>query len=270
MQHKNINYKNGTIFYHVSGKGIPVVLLHGFAEDGNVWQAQIDFLQTRFLVIVPDISGSGRSSIANWKDHIGMDDFADSIKAILDEEQITGCVVIGHSMGGYIALAFAEKYPHLLNGLGLFHSSAFADTEEKKQTRLKAIGFIENNGGYTFIKNTTPGLFASAFTKNNPEKINALIEEGKSFAENTLIQYYKAMISRPDRTAVLSYFTKPVLFIIGEQDKAVPLELSLQQCYLPAQSHIYILKNTAHMGMWEEPEKANNALLSFLQAMSQH
>jgi pimeloyl-ACP methyl ester carboxylesterase len=94
--------------------------------------------------------------------------------------------------------------------------------------------------------------------------VEALIEDAKNFTDEALIQYYEAMIARPDRTAVLKNFNHPVLFLIGEQDAAVPLQSSLQQCHLPVQSHVHILGNSAHMGMWEETEKANKLLLQFL------
>lgn len=265
MQHKTITYKGCEVYYKIIGKGKPVVFLHGFAEDGNVWQYQIDSLQDHYQLIIPDIPGSGKSAMANWQAEIDMDALAESIKAILDTEKITSCAIIGHSMGGYILLAMAEKYPGLLSSFGLFHSSAFADTEEKKQARVKSIDFINNNGALAFIQSTTPNLFAPSFTKNHPKEITALVENGKYFTNEVLIQYYKAMISRPDRTNILLQFTNPILFIIGEQDKAVPLTISLQQCYLPQQSHIFILKETAHMGMWEEKAKSNKILLDFLQ-----
>ena len=172
--------------------------------------------------------------------------------------------MIGHSMGGYITLAFAEKYPGSLKAFGLFHSSAFADNEEKKDTRRKAIEFIKTKGAHTFLKSTTPTLFAKAFTEEYAEKITALIEEGKNFTNAALIQYYDAMINRPDRTAILQNFNNPILFIIGEHDQAIPLQSSLQQCYLPSRSNVNILTRSAHMGMWEEKEKANEILFNFL------
>jgi pimeloyl-ACP methyl ester carboxylesterase len=91
-----------------------------------------------------------------------------------------------------------------------------------------------------------------------------LIEEGKKFSNESLVQYYKAMIERPDRTDVLKKLNTPVLFIIGENDMAIPLQSSLQQCYLPNQSYVTILEKSAHMGMWEEVEKTNKALFNFL------
>jgi pimeloyl-ACP methyl ester carboxylesterase len=262
-----ISYKSADIFYRVIGKGSPVVLIHGFAEDGEVWKYQTDFLKDHYQLIIPDLPGSGQSA---FNDQLStMDDYAEVIKAILDNEKITNCILIGHSLGGYITLAFEEKYPQLLKAFGLFHSTAFADTEEKKQTRLKAIDFINANGVYNFIKSTTNNLFANLFKKDHPEQIEALIEQGRNFSSGALIQYYRAMIARPDRVHVLKNSTKPVLFIIGEQDNIIPFQSSLQQCHLPAQSHINILANSGHMGMWEETTKANQILTHFLTFISQ-
>ena len=268
MQANNIVYKDATIFYTVSGTGKKIVLIHGFGEDGSIWQEQVNFLKEHFCVIVPDIPGSGNSSFLK---NANIDIYAEIIKEIVDAEaqklpigkndEIT---MIGHSMGGYITLAFAEKFPQYLNSFSLFHSSAFADEQEKIDGRLKAIEFIKANGAYAFLKTSTPTLFTKQFSEKNPEKISSLIENGKKFTDETLIQYYTGMINRPNRTAVLKSFTKPVLFIIGEHDLAIPLNISLQQCYLPAISYVHILNESAHMGMWEEKEKANTLLLNFL------
>jgi pimeloyl-ACP methyl ester carboxylesterase len=265
MEAKHIICQNSFVYYQVYGAGKPVVLLHGFGENGKVWYPQIDFLQEHFCLIVPDIPGSGQSALI--KD-ANIDTYADVVKEIIDKEYPaegkTRVNIIGHSMGGYITLAFAEKYPSYLNSIGLFHSTAFADGEEKKQTRRKAIDFIKTKGAFAFLKTSTPGLFTKSFAEKAPEKINELIEDGKKFSNEALVQYYEAMIARPDRTDILKKLTTPVLFIIGEQDMAIPLQSSLQQCYLPNQSYVTILEESAHMGMWEEPEKANKSLFNFL------
>lgn len=269
---KQIDYKGATVFYKVIGSGEPVVLIHGFAEDSEVWKYQIDYLKNNFQLIVPDLPGSGPSSIGN--EQLTIEEMAECIKVILDEEFFStsplgrsgGATIIGHSMGGYITLAFAEKYPQLINKFGLFHSTSYPDNEEKIQARRKGIEFIKEHGAFPFLKQSIPNLFAPKFSKEHPEEITALIERGKSFTTGALIQYYEAMIHRPDRTAILKNFSKPILFIIGKEDKAVPLQDSLQQCHYPSISHIHILEKAAHMGMWEEKDKCNRAIMAFLSA----
>jgi len=264
MQQKSFIYSNANIHYQVVGIGKTVVLLHGFGEDGSIWNLQIAALKHEYRLIIPDIPGSGQSDLVT---NATIETYAGIIKALLEIELPTTqtCTMIGHSMGGYIALAFAAAYPNLLNGLGLVHSTAFEDSSEKKEMRSKAITFIENKGAYSFLRTSIAGLFNETFWADNKQAMDELIEKSKSFSTAALVQYYQAMINRPERIAVLKTFLKPVLFIIGEHDKAVPLDSSLAQCYLPAISHVHILKKSAHMGMIEETEKVNRLLNNFLE-----
>lgn len=261
MAHKTITYQSSKIFYRTIGKGRLVVLIHGFAEDGDIWKNQIEFLKDHFRLIIPDLPGSGKSELI---DDMSIEGMAEVIKAILLNENIESCRMAGHSMGGYITLAFAEKYPDLLSSFALVHSSAFADSEEKKANRLKSIEFIRKNGAFEFLKATIADLFTETWSSNNKEPVEQQIEKSKSFTDEAIIQYYQAMINRPDRTHVLKNFSNPILFIIGEHDKAVPFQQSMQQCYLPNQAHIHILRNSAHMGMLEEANKVNEALLQLI------
>jgi pimeloyl-ACP methyl ester carboxylesterase len=270
---KTITYHSSTIFYRTEGTGNPVVLIHGFAEDGTIWDNQIEFLKNYFLLITPDLPGSGKSFINNNEDKFlstvssqlaTIEYYADCIKAILEEEKISNPVIIGHSLGGYITLAFAEKYPFSLKAFGLFHSTAYADSEEKKNTRRKSIEFIRKHGAAEFIKQSMPNLFSDVFKQQHPGIIEELIKRYDNFNAGSLVSYYEAMILRPDRTAVLQNFKGPVLFIMGEKDNAVPLEQSLKQCHLPGLSYIHIPENTAHMGMLEATKSVNTFLLSFI------
>ena len=292
MKEKHINHSNTKLHYKTTSTGLPVVLIHGFAEDSSIWNNQVEYLKNDYQLIIPDLPGSGASGMINTPFSegeglgvrpIGMEDYAECIKHILDEEKIGKCIMIGHSMGGYITLAFAEKYPGSLISFGLFHSSAYADDDIKVETRKKAIGFIETNGSEAFLKTSIPGLFYDQGNSGQPDalieeaptrqttevgrrvrQVNELIEKGKAFSAKALIQYYKAMIARPDRTNILKNSTAPVLFIMGEHDKAVPFKHSLAQSYLPGLSYMYVLRNSAHMGMLEEPARCNQILAYFL------
>ena len=264
MLSKQLTYKNAAVHYRIMGEGKVVVLLHGFGEDSSIWDKMATVLSKKFRLLIPDIPGTGASAMITGN-NVGMEEYADCIAGILTAENISECTMIGHSMGGYITLAFAEKYPQMLHAFGLFHSSAYADDDAKKETRKKAIKFIKENGAEAFLNTSTPGLFKDA--EKSSEEINHLIKKGSSFTPEALIQYYEAMITRPDRTNILTTFYSPVMFILGMHDKAVPFEHGLEQSHLPALSHIFILRDSAHMSMLEEAEKSLLNLEHFLHAI---
>ena len=262
MTGKQLIYNHTDIYYRVFGKGQPVVIIHGFGEDGEIWNDVVKMLEDNFLVIVPDLPGSGKSSLLENGD---IDEYSLVINAILKNESIISPIIIlGHSMGGYVSLAFAEKFTEKVKALGLLHSTAYADTVEKKLARTKSINFIRDNGSEIFLKTSIPGLFTARFNETYSSKVKNLIEHNKSISTEALIQYYEAMIKRPVRTEVLKQSAFPVLFVIGIHDQAVPYESSLQQLYLASVTHITILNETAHMGMMEEPTLFNEAIKNFI------
>lgn len=258
----NILIDGKPVFYQMEGSGQPVVLLHGFAEDGTVWENQVKYLKSKFLLIIPDLPGSGKSPMneASWS----MEYFAECIRGILDKENIAKAIMIGHSMGGYITLAFADKYPDRLYSFGLFHSTAFADSEEKKTARRRGIEFIQQNGAAKFLEQSIPNLFSAITKKRQPELVQKILVRYTNFDGQSLVNYYQAMMVREDRTHVLKNFSGPVLFIMGKHDTAVTYEQGMQQCYMPGLSYIHTLEHSGHMGMWEEPELSNVFLEEFL------
>jgi len=260
---KKIADGTNTLFYREEGSGLPVVLLHGFAEDGTIWNYQAEYLRSGCRLIIPDLPGTSLSTPSGTP-ATSMESMAETVLTILNHEGIGKCVLIGHSMGGYATLAFAEKYADRLKGFGLFHSTAYPDNEEKKATRRKSIDFIRNNGSAPFIRQSTPNLFAAETRTGRPELIQTTINRYSGFSPDLLIAWYEAMINRPDRTAVLKDATTPVLFVIGKEDQAVQPEHTLRQSHLPSLSHIHILQRSAHMGMLEEPDQSNRLLQSFL------
>jgi pimeloyl-ACP methyl ester carboxylesterase len=263
MTHRICEFQHHPIHYRVIGNGAAVMLIHGFAEDNSIWNDIVASLSENYQFILPNIPGSGGSP-AMTKQH-SIDDYAAAMLAILQERQLADVVVIGHSMGGYIALAMAEKKPSSIKALGLFHSSAYADDALKIATRLKAISFLQENGSQAFLKTSLPGLFADPL--QHKKSIDNLLQKAEKCSSDTLIQYYEAMIKRPDRTDLLVTAKFPVLFVMGFEDKAVPFSHSLQQSHLPSIGHISILRGSAHMGMIEEPAKSLLVLTDFLRAI---
>ncbi len=253
------------IFYHKAGNGLPVILLHGFGEDSSIWNKCAEVLEKKCLLIYPDLPGSGRSGVyLQEKNEVSIDDYAEIIYALLVSEKIDKCIMLGHSMGGYITLAFAKKYPERLMGFGLINSTAFADTESQQERRLKSIRMIERYGPHEFLRQILPPLFADKFRESNRELIAAYVEKGKTFTEAVLVQYYRAMMQRPDNTVVLQKSSVPVLFVCGTEDTAAPLEDLLKQIHMPDISYIHILENTGHKSMFEAPEKLTSFILDFI------
>lgn len=250
------------ISYTCIGQGMPVVLIHGFGEDHRIWQKQLAVLQQNHRIFLPDLPGTGASSLNS--ETVSIESMAEAIKVMLDEEEISSCIMLGHSMGGYITLAFAEKYPERLQAFGLIHSTAYADSEEKKEARKKSIAFIQENGAYAFMKTTIPTLFSATFHETNNELVQQLTEQSKQFAPATLTAYYNAMMNRPDRTAVLKQTKVPVLLFIGEEDKAVNPADALAQASLPAVCMVKLIPGIAHMGMLEASTVLNETITAFI------
>jgi len=261
---KYLDHRGSSIHYRISGSGKNVVLIHGFGEDGSVWKRQAEYLKDQFHLIIPDLPGSGTSQLIG---NISIEGMADVVNSILDNENISDCTVIGHSMGGYITLAFAEKYSSVLNGFGLFHSTSYADNDERKATRRKSIEFIKQHGAFEFLKNITPNLFSPGSNQKLKKEINEFISGLNYFTPEALITYYEAMINRPERNFVLEQSGVPVLFVIGRYDSIMPMDDLLKQSHLPSKAFIHILQESGHMGMIEETDKSNTVLENFLKSV---
>lgn len=255
------------IGYYDEGKGNVVVLLHGFGEDATIWAEQIKILQQSYRVVAPNFPGTAQSELTP---SLSIESMADSVQELLqlpalDISANNKIILIGHSMGGYVTLAFAEKYPELLLGWGLFHSTAVADSDEKKQVREKGIAFIEKNGPAAFIESTVGNLFSTQTKKDNPGLIKDFLQRMNNFSGPSLVSYYKAMINRPDRTNVLKDAAVPVLLVLGKDDNAIPYDDTLRLAYMANKTYFYTLQQSGHMGMLEEQEKTNEILLEFVQ-----
>ena len=263
---KSLLYRRQNLVYEVAGNGLPVLLVHGFTEDRSIWNSLVSAFPGKYRWLVPDLPGSGESEFNEDLQSIG--DFAEALDAIRQQEQIRQMVVIGHSMGGYISLALAEKYPETLKGLGLFHATAYEDKPEKKESRQKSIEFIRKHGPAPYVRQSLPGLFSEHFKNRHPEKVQEQIGRYANFNPDSLVQYLDAMRNRKDKTRILQNMKIPALFLMGEEDPAAPLQDMLEQCHLPQISYIHILADTAHMGMLENTNLCNSFIDRFLEQIS--
>jgi pimeloyl-ACP methyl ester carboxylesterase len=248
--------------YIEQGEGDPLILVHGFCESKAIWKDFIPTLSRRFRVIALDLGGFGDSADFLPKP-AKVETLAEQVNDLWLQLGIDRAVMIGHSLGGYVSLAFAEKYPDKLLGLGLFHSTALADSDEKKKTRNNVIEFVEKHGVEKFIESFVEPLF---YSKRHTE-LQGSIYQVKQIASETpemsVLEVTKAMRDRPERTAVLRNASYPVMFIIGREDGAVAFESYHQQVMLAPESFVHILPQTAHMGMYERKEETLNMIEFF-------
>lgn len=263
---KQLQFGNNTISYYIHGNGQPVILLHGFGEKSSVWDSQVTALAPAYKMIIPELPGAGDSTPA---EDVSMEALAEMVHAIVNVE--TGAdekiILLGHSMGGYVTLAFAEQYESRLRAFGLIHSACFADSDEKKETRRKGIRFITDNGAAAFLNTTSPNLFSPDTKEKSPELITSFLAGVSDLQDQQLIRFYEAMMQRPDRSNVLKETRLPVLFVLGRHDNAIPIKDGLKQTTFPELSYIHVLEHSGHMGMLEEKEHLNRILSDFLRAV---
>jgi len=216
----SITHKKIKISYSDTGKGTAVVLLHGFLENSKMWDNLAPELAKKYRVICIDLLGHGETEPMGYLQT--MEDQADAVHAVLAELRIRKVVVAGHSMGGYVALAFAELYPEMTRGIALVNSTSLADSDERKANRDRAIKAVKQN--YTnFVRLS----IANLFSEDNRERLAGEIEFVKSEALKTPLQGIVASLEgmkiRKDREVLLHFAPYPVLLVLGKKRSCLKL-----------------------------------------------
>jgi pimeloyl-ACP methyl ester carboxylesterase len=250
------------IRYRDVGEGPVVVLLHGYLETLKVWNGIVDELRDNFRVIAPDLPGQGHSAIS--KDIQTMDSMAEGVMLLLNHLGIEKCFMVGHSMGGYVTLAFLEKYPKMLTGISLFHSSPFADTDEKRENRNREIELLRNGKKNQLYNTHMPKVFASENVEKHQKKLAKLKERAQKTPQEFIVSVIEGMKIRPDRTEILKNTILPVQYIIGAKDNFIPMNI-LDKLKLPKNSEVFVLEDSGHMGMYEEKKESAKALREFIE-----
>ncbi|MBN2613411.1 MAG: alpha/beta fold hydrolase [Bacteroidales bacterium] len=258
---KILDYKGCPVRITDEGTGVPVVLLHGYLESLNIWDAFADRLKEHCRVICIDIPGHGKSGVID--EVHSMELMAQTVQFVLDAQLIEKCILTGHSMGGYAALAFAENYPERLLGLCLFHATPFADTEEKIQNRDREIEMIKAGKKDLICKTNIPKGFADdnlAILKN---EVDRAIRIAMQSSNNGIIALLRGMKSRPDRSHVIKTAGYPLLWILGKKDNYIQFENIRPRIELNDLGALLVLENSGHMGFIEEPDISVERFVSF-------
>jgi 3-oxoadipate enol-lactonase len=259
---KQITTRNGvTLACRDEGTGSPLVLIHGFCGSSAYWQKVIPELAKQYRVIAPDLRGHGESSAPD--ETCTMERLADDLVHLLDELSLPRVIMFGHSLGGYVTLAFAEKYPDKLSGFGLIHSTAFPDSTEGKANREKGMESIREHGIEPFIKALVPKLFAPEHVETMPEEVRLVKTIGLATDPMGAVHTLQGMRDRADRNHVLKNTSLPVLLVAGERDQIIPPErtFSVEAPHVSRE----LIRSAGHMSMLETPDELIDVIRRFLE-----
>lgn len=258
---KTTSYKNEKVTFFDKGKGKVVVLLHGYLGSHRIWEQTIHDLSRSYRVIAIDLPGHGGTECVGYAH--SMELMAKCVKSVLDTLRVKKYVLVGHSMGGYVALAFADLFPDNLRGLCLYHSTAYADSDEKKRDRLRAINAVKANRSI-YTKATIKNLFATKNLKYLKEEIAFATAIARATSQKGIIAALHGMKDRPRRDIILGLVEYPIMMVIGQQDNILPYEQLLEQTQLIKNKTTLYLEHDGHFGFLESPKESNKALRKFL------
>lgn len=257
---KYTDFKQVKVRYTDVGKGRTIVLLHGFMESLDIWNKFSKQLSKSFRVICIDLPGFGETPGIGYVHTMEL--MAKCVKAVLDKERLRHYVLIGHSMGGYVSLAFADLFNDNLKGMSLFNSTALADTQEKKENRDKAIIAIKKNHKQ-FVKLFFETLLAPQNRKRFKDELKRLVVIANTISKQALVNSLEGMKDRPKRDWILEMAKYPVLFIVGKHDAVIPYESVLKQAELVKNATVVLLENAGHLAFLEEEEATIKAVKKF-------
>lgn len=257
---KFTEFRQAKVRYSDQGKGKVIVLLHGFLESIDVFEGLSKALSKNFRVIAIDLPGHGQTPSVGYIHTMEL--MAQCVKRVMDSLHLKKYLVVGHSMGGYVTLAFAELFPQHVAGFCLFHSTAMPDSEERKKDRLRVIEIVKQDHT-KFVSELIPKLFSS----QNIVFLKKEVAQAKQIAVTTpkegIVAALRGMMARPSREQVLKNADCPVLFIIGKNDVILAWENILLLTGLPKKSFNIVLEHSGHMGFYEAPSETCKAIQKF-------
>ncbi len=258
-----ITSNNVELFIHTGGRGLPVLLIHGYPLDGTIWAPQIAGLSDIARLIAPDLRGHGSSEAVQGP--ASMDLLAEDCLNVLDALGISEPVVVGGlSMGGYIALAFYRNYPHRVSGLMLAATRAGADSPEGKVARDAAAKLAGEMGASAIAAAMLPKMFAPGTYDRQPELVARVQGIMAGTSVEGILGDLDGMKNRPDSTPLLPEISVPTLIIHGAEDQILPrAEAEAMYEAIPG-ARLKILADAGHLVNLEQPDLFNHALREFL------
>lgn len=261
-----LSFEDGKVHYTDSGKGRVIVLLHGYLESADVFKNLADRLSSGFRVIAVDLPGHGLSDACgkiNTMEHM-----ANAVRAVLDSAGISRIFLVGHSMGGYVTLAFLELFPEYLEGYCLFHSHPLADSPETVEKRINDISVVIAGKKDLLIADSINRMYAPSNLEKFDSSVKRSTEIASAIPAGGIMTVLTGMMARPSRASVVEEGRVPLLWLLGRFDNYINCEIIQQKVKLPANAQVTILENSGHMGFIEEEDLSVKAIVDFAEMIN--
>lgn len=260
------SFNGRKICYCDYGEGIPVVLLHGYLESSEVWHFFTQELTSEFRVISIDLPGHGNSD--SYGTTHSMEFIATVVKALLDSLGIKKVFLTGHSLGGYVTLAFVDLFRDSLSGYSLFHSHPFPDTPETAEKRRREIALVQDGKKGQFYPENIKNMYAGSNLEIFSDALQRSLDIASRLNDEGIIAILNGMMTRPSRLSVMEQGRVPCLWILGALDNYIPCEIMQTRVRLPANATLEVLKNSGHMGFVEEKALSAKILSNFIESVN--
>ena len=260
------SFRGGRVHYSDSGNGTVIVLLHGYLETSEVWNGFAEKLSSEFRVISVDLPGHGLSDV--YGEVHSMEFMATAIKDLIDSLDLKKVFLTGHSLGGYITLAFLELFPDYLSGYCLFHSQPFPDPPAVLEKRKREIKIVKAGKKNLMYPDNVTRMYASS----NLVRFSDALQRSKDIASEIpgegIIAVLNGMMIRPSRLSFMEEGNIPCLWILGLMDSYIPCDFIQTMVNLPVNAKVIILKKSGHLGFIEEEENSLRAITEFVSKIS--
>jgi pimeloyl-ACP methyl ester carboxylesterase len=261
-----IRYKKGKLHYYDTGKGKTIVLIHGYLESAKIWSGLAEKLAKKFRILSVDLPGHGLSDV--YSEIHTMEFMATAVKELLDTLGIIKACLIGHSLGGYVTLAFLELFPDHLSGYCLFHSQPFPDPPEALEKRMREIAIVIAGKKDLMYPDNVTRMFAPS----NLEKFSEALQRSKDIASQIpgegIIAVLNGMMIRPSRLSVMEEGSVSCLWILGLMDNYIPCDIIQTKVNLPSNARIVVLKKSGHLGFVEEEDLSAKVIRDFVSRLA--
>jgi pimeloyl-ACP methyl ester carboxylesterase len=259
--------REGKIHYYDAGQGDTIVLIHGYLETSEIWSGLSDKLSRKFRIISVDLPGHGLSDL--FRETITMEYLASILKELLDELRIEKIFLAGHSLGGYVALAFLELFPERLSGYCLFHSHPFADSPEAIIKREREIKIVLAGKKDLMYPENVSMMFADKNLSHFTDEILRSKKIASLISAEGIMAVLKGMIARPSRLSIMEEGIVPCLWLLGTMDNYIPCEAIRKKVSLPANAEVILMKKSGHLGFIEEEDFSVKVITEFMEKLNQ-